>query len=280
MSACSIFCSFTLGLFLTSGCRARAEIARRGSLELITTVYVFNSAHLGQADLIKAQMLAGRIFGKTGIKVNWVAGLTARRPDDQPTTEKWDRANLLLRIRKSPTIRGKRFNPEAVGFCLSLRANEAVVLLDRIQDRAAELNANPAVGLGVSMAHEMGHLLLQSETHSLAGIMKARWLADDLTAAESGTLTFTREQGRSMQNRVFANSIEKRVVFGNTNLADLLGLGMPNELGHGKANPLYRRTLAMIQERPELRTGEIRLGLRHFPAMLRKMKCKTEKYEI
>ena len=53
-----------------------------------------------------------------------------------------------------------------------------------------------------TMAHEMGHLLLQSVTHPLAGVMKARWLAEDLTAAEGGTLAFTREEGNSMRNQL------------------------------------------------------------------------------
>jgi hypothetical protein len=43
---------------------------------------------------------------------------------------------------------------------------------------------------------------LRSPDHSLSGVMKARWLAQDLAAAESGTLMFTGEEGRSMRNRV------------------------------------------------------------------------------
>ena len=35
--------------------------------------------------------------------------------------------------------------------------------------------------------------------------------------------------------------------------------------------PLYRRTLAIVQESPKLRTNEISAGLSHFPAMLQRM---------
>jgi len=41
--------------------------------------------------------------------------------------------------------------------------------------------------------------------------MKARWLAGDLAAAESGTFTFTGEESRSMRNRIRGrNSIYER----------------------------------------------------------------------
>ena len=89
----------------------------------------------------------------------------------------------------------------AQAVCL-MENNEAVLLFDAIKDRAASVNAQPAVALGISMAHELGHLLRQSTQHALAGVMKRRWLAEDLAAAEGGTLTFTREESESMRNRI------------------------------------------------------------------------------
>ena len=194
---------FVLAFILALGWPlARAERPKPAALELPITVYVFNSANVPPRHLIRAETLAARIFEKVGIKVTWVAGLTARRADDPPVVEKWNPSNLLLRIRESSTVRGRGVNPAAVGFCLSMEKNEAVVLFDAVQNRAALLNVDPAIPLGVTMAHEMGHLLLQSVTHSLAGVMKARWLAEDLTAAEGGTLAFTREEGNSMRNKL------------------------------------------------------------------------------
>ena len=45
---------------------------------------------------------------------------------------------------------------------------------------------------------------------------------------------------------------------------------------YSKAEPLYRRCLAIVEVRPSLRTEEISFGLSHFPLMLRKMKRKAE----
>jgi hypothetical protein len=149
------------------------------------TVYVFDgSAQFLPGDLITAETLATKMFQKVGIQVMWVADASA--------------ANLLLRVWESSTVRGTRVTSDALGFRLSM--SEAVVLSDATRKVAANWKVDPVLCLGLTIAHEMGHLLLQSETHSVSGVMKARWLRGDLAAAERGALTFTPQDGRSMRN--------------------------------------------------------------------------------
>lgn len=59
-----------------------------------------------------------------------------------------------------------------------------------------------AVILGHLMAHEIGHLLLGSESHSSKGIMRARWQREDLEAAVQGKLGFTPEQREKMREKI------------------------------------------------------------------------------
>jgi hypothetical protein len=49
---------------------------------------------------------------------------------------------------------------------------------------------------------------------------------------------------------------------------------------YARAEPLYRRTLAIVQESPKLMTHEVSEGLRHFPAILQKMKRKADAREL
>jgi len=148
-------------------------------------VHVFDgSAQFLPADLINAEALVAKIFGKVGIQVTWVEDASA--------------AHLLLRIWESSTVRGTRVTSDALGFRLS--QNEAVVLSDATKKTAAEWKVDPALCLGLTMAHEMGHLLLQSETHSVSGVMKSRWLRPDLAIADRGALTFTAQEGHLMRN--------------------------------------------------------------------------------
>jgi len=166
------------------GLEAPGNSAGDLSRQVRVTVYVFDgSAQFLPGDLITAEAVAAKMFQKVGIEVMWVADASA--------------ANVL-RVWKSSIVRGTRVTSDALGFRLSM--SEAVVLSDATRKIATMWKVDPVLCLGLTIAHEMGHLLLQSETHSVSGVMKARWLRPDLAAAERGALTFTPQEGRFMQN--------------------------------------------------------------------------------
>ena len=77
---------------------------------------------------------------------------------------------------------------------------------DIFYDRATKLHADWNVGLsellGSVMAHELGHLLLGSNSHSRAGIMRARWQGEEVNLLSRGNLRFTREQGEHMRGKL------------------------------------------------------------------------------
>jgi hypothetical protein len=56
--------------------------------------------------------------------------------------------------------------------------------------------------LGIVMAHEIGHVLLNSNSHSAQGIMVARWRAEDLRAAERRALRFLPGEIRMLRYEV------------------------------------------------------------------------------
>ena len=72
---------------------------------------------------------------------------------------------------------------------------------DVFYDRVAELHADWNVGLadilGNVMAHELGHLLLGSNSHAGAGIMRAHWQGEELRRVSRSGLWFTNERRRS-----------------------------------------------------------------------------------
>ena len=49
---------------------------------------------------------------------------------------------------------------------------------------------------------------------------------------------------------------------------------------YARAEPLFRQALDLVVQEPGTATEEIRAGLGHFPAMLRKMKRKSEAQEL
>ena len=77
---------------------------------------------------------------------------------------------------------------------------------DVFYERALELHADWNVALsdilGNVMAHELGHLLLGSNSHSRAGIMRAHWQGEELHRLSRGNLWFTIEQASHMRGKL------------------------------------------------------------------------------
>ncbi len=64
-----------------------------------------------------------------------------------------------------------------------------------------ETSTRVALILGHAMAHELGHLLLGTNSHSRDGLMAARWNRDDLARAARGDLLFGPEESRRMKSQ-------------------------------------------------------------------------------
>jgi hypothetical protein len=58
--------------------------------------------------------------------------------------------------------------------------------------------------LGHVMVHEIGHLLLGTNSHSASGIMRAQWRNAELLSAGKGALVFAPAQSRRMRQRLAA----------------------------------------------------------------------------
>ena len=81
-------------------------------------------------------------------------------------------------------------------------AKHAYVFFDRVTNFAkAELVPQPVL-LGLFIAHEIGHLLLGGNSHSPAGIMRARWGPAEVKQAVMGVLSFNTHQVTKMRANV------------------------------------------------------------------------------
>lgn len=76
------------------------------------------------------------------------------------------------------------------------------VFYSRVTALQIAWNFGPAEVLGSVMAHELGHLLLGSNSHAAMGIMRARWHAEELHRAARGNLLFTPEQSDQMRAKL------------------------------------------------------------------------------
>jgi len=167
------------------------------------TVSVYNEAGVPGEVLSRAEAAASRIFQRAGIAVSWL-NCEVRPASKQASTACLEVAfpkHLQLRIvRKSAGLNG-----EAMG--LSFQGEDGIgCLADLFYGPMEELERSEGTDiaslLGHVAAHELGHLLLGSHSHAVAGIMQARWTTDELTSAEAARMVFLDQESQKMKGRL------------------------------------------------------------------------------
>jgi hypothetical protein len=82
----------------------------------------------------------------------------------------------------------------------------ASVFCDRVERLSKGGYASLAVILGHAAAHEIGHLLLGSNSHSPLGLMRGSWSRQDLQRATGGDLLFTPSQALLIRQAIYSRA--------------------------------------------------------------------------
>ena len=158
-------------------------------------VSVYNDAGVSANALAEAEEKAARIFARAGVRITWTNCSDCDR-FEWPTS---------LSVRIVP--RSPRSTQEIFGMAF-LSAEGTGCYTDVFYERAEKLqsawNVNLSDTLGAVMAHEIGHLLLGSNSHTPAGIMRARWESQELNRMARGNLLFTESQSDQMRAKLSA----------------------------------------------------------------------------
>ena len=169
-------------------------------------IRVYNYAQAPKPILDRAERLTSRIFQEAGIETAWLDCL-AGLPQEQslaPRCEVWGPTDLVLRILSERGSERKEFRDSHIGFALPAEEGgiHARILYPKVQSVAENEGIKQDQLLGHAIAHEIGHLLLNSGGHSSAGLMRARWDSKDLIRASRGELLFTALQAEAMRGEV------------------------------------------------------------------------------
>ena len=155
---------------------------------------IFNDAAVGQGVLQAAEENAAWILKTASIEVVWMPCRPVSRSD--MAICKAPPGALEMHILPHPLT--SDVHEDTLGFAiLRMSAGDhGAVFLSRVREAAARNSGEIAVAdvLGCAIAHEIGHLLLRSGTHSSEGVMRADLRPDDLRRAAQRRLTFTPEQ--------------------------------------------------------------------------------------
>ena len=209
----------TLGLIATCGCTALSHTVAAASSErsLTITVHVRNYAGVAPDTLAEAEEVATGIFRKAGLETRWAdtALNTVKsqvNSSDHPgftladiqlgvvppeMSDRWDLANNVMGLAPG-TGPDRRMVYVFEGkvdtfFWKMLGAHESGRMGPPI---------SKAKVLGHAIAHEVGHLLLNSQVHSEYGIMRANWGLTEMTDAAYGMLLFTPQQADVLRTDV------------------------------------------------------------------------------
>ena len=154
----------------------------------------YNNFGVPAADLAVARQGAEAVLQQAGVTVVWedcwVGG-----PKPVPVSGRCEQpvgGDIVLRLQKIRETDGSRF--VSMGFSLVGTAGAtpflATVFVDRVASVARGAGADPQRVLGLAMAHEIGHVLLNSNTHAPGGLMRADWSRKELRRTDPAAWRF------------------------------------------------------------------------------------------
>jgi hypothetical protein len=161
------------------------------------TVFVMDDA--GAAQLLPdAEQTATKAFRNAGVEIVWVNCRRSTFPGCVNGVQPGDLAVRILRKPRSP-------QPELFGVSFLAQDGSgayADVFLEPIQQLGQSTNVSQSATLGDVIVHELGHLLLGTNAHSVQGIMQGHWQAPQLRSISRGQLLFTPDQAVRIRNKV------------------------------------------------------------------------------
>jgi hypothetical protein len=163
------------------------------------TILVSNYAQSPPAILGAAAREAGRILREAGLRTVWLDCRSGRFTEtSQGPCKRASEANVIW-LRVLPAPARNQFQDNTLGFTvnpvLASVYYDYAVRVAKTDDAEFKL---PII-LGCVIAHELGHLLLGPNSHSLGGVMQAQWKREQVQQLMMGILLFTPPQSELMR---------------------------------------------------------------------------------
>ena len=187
-------------LIVFSNAAVLAQNLAQGSSDV--AISVFNDSGISAELLKQAEKVSSHVFGEAGIHVDWINCSPGNEaPGGKVACGQAIPQHLHLHIeRRSLNLRDSILGisylaSDGTGF-------QADIFYDEIEKLRQETFLDPAILLGHVAAHEIGHLLLGTNSHSSGGIMRAHWTMEELARANNGLLLFTKSQSHRMTEKL------------------------------------------------------------------------------
>jgi hypothetical protein len=162
-----------------------------GGLRTTVTVRVYQTAGLPFTLEQRALAEAKSVLRSARVDVRWreCTGLNPPAVCDAPL----EPSELLLRVMRKATPRQDRLTTLGNAF-VARRAGGGVlatVYFDQIASLAEVAGTDVAVLLGRVVAHELGHLMMQTSAHAPRGLMRPNWTLSEVRRNSAADWAFT-----------------------------------------------------------------------------------------
>lgn len=187
-------CGFILGLSLFCSSVVANDPPPPAAQErsAVLTALVYDTVGVPSSVVRSAMGYVNSVYELAGIRLLWTACPCWRDSGRVDACNHSLGADELV-VRIVRRAKASRWNPDASALGVALVADGAPghyasVFYDRIKEVSTVRRAPAAFALGAAIAHEIGHLLLRSTAHSVAGLMRKDWDRDSQRRAEQGRL--------------------------------------------------------------------------------------------
>ncbi len=195
-------------LNLTLPLVAKSKVAPTPEPALNINVRVYNYAGVTSGILAKAQSESERIFRRAGIETNWLGcAIPGREIETKLSCKaKPEATDIQVRILPRKMAQGLMKHHSEFGLAFTAAGDglgsNASIFYHRVEELSERRHTSQPLLLGHLIAHEIGHLLLGSNSHSRSGIMHVPWDRSQVERASLGTLLFTKREAEKMCGQV------------------------------------------------------------------------------
>jgi hypothetical protein len=155
-------------------------------------VRVYDSAKTAVEDRDQALKRAGDILAGADVSVDWRDCSTRAVLKHPACSSAPSPGEIVVRLVHHPATDGSRALGEALVNMAGGRGVLATVFVDRIEAVAAIAKTDFVAFVGRVIAHEIGHLLLGTNSHTGRGLMREVWSLKDLARNRTEDWLFSR----------------------------------------------------------------------------------------
>jgi hypothetical protein len=170
------------------------------------TIRTYQGPFLTPAHHRSALAIATEILKAAGLGVQWRICEDGIAQDSDPCSAPLGPNELAIRFARQPLPPNYR-GPLPLGYAVvdtqARSGSLATIYVDRVDRLARDSGTRTDALLGRSIAHEIGHLLLGTTSHTPTGLMRAIWSSKALQRNQAGDWLFTPHDARSMRDALF-----------------------------------------------------------------------------